>query len=441
MAKDIDGAAPILVVDMDGTLFRNDTMHEALAALIAERPVESISLATRLTRRKAAWKAALADRMLADPAELRLRPEVMAEIDAARATGPKVALVSASDQRQVDKVANALGVFDEAFGSGQLAESGKNLSGRIKADFLSVRFGRGGFDYIGDSMTDAPVWAAARQAIVAGPDKAARAVAMSKPDGRTLQEERGPSGALLKAMRPHQWAKNTLIFIPLLASQQFDMLGGAVLAFVAFCLVASSVYLLYDLMDLKADRAHPRKRHRPIASADVSIKLAVIASAGLFAAGALIAIVASNAGFVATLMVYFGLTLAYSLSLKRRMIVDIWVLAGLYTIRIFAGGVASSVALSPWLLTFAMFLLLGLAAIKRQAELIDGANRSQSTLNGRAYMPTTCLLFEASRSPQGMPRSLCSHYTSTVWRQRKSTCNLSFYEVSARCCCSGFRIS
>ena len=111
--------------------------------------------------------------MLADPAELRLRPEVMAEIEAARATGPKVALVSASDQRQVDKVANALGVFDEAFGSGQLAESGKNLSGRIKADFLSVRFGRGGFDYIGDSMTDAPVWAAARQAIVAGPDKAA----------------------------------------------------------------------------------------------------------------------------------------------------------------------------------------------------------------------------------------------------------------------------
>ena len=194
-------------------------------------------------------------------------------------------------------------------------------------------------------------------------------------------------------------------------------------------------------MDLKTDRAHPRKRHRPIASADVSIKLAVIASAGLFAAGALIAIVASNAGFVATLMVYFGLTLAYSLSLKRRMIVDIWVLAGLYTIRIFAGGVASSVALSPSLLTFAMFLFLGLAAIKRQAELIDGANRSQSTLNGRAYMPTTCLLFEASRSPQGMPRSLCSHYTSTVWRQRKSTCNLSFYGVSARCCCSGFRIS
>jgi 4-hydroxybenzoate polyprenyltransferase len=189
-----------------------------------------------------------------------------------------------------------------------------------------------------------------------------------------------------KVLRPHQWVKNTLVFLPLLAAHKFDAqtLRLSVLAFVSFSLVASSAYVVNDLLDLAADRAHPRKSGRPFASGNIPVS-----RGGWMAAGLLLSGIATSAvvgrGFILVMIVYYVLTLAYSLHLKKTVILDICVLAGLYSMRIFAGGVATTIHLSVWLLAFSTFFFLSLAAVKRQAELVDAARRAELTANGRGY--------------------------------------------------------
>jgi 4-hydroxybenzoate polyprenyltransferase len=190
----------------------------------------------------------------------------------------------------------------------------------------------------------------------------------------------------LKALRPHQWIKNVLVFLPMLAAHRADgqTFSLSILAFVSFSLVASSVYIVNDLFDLAADRAHPRKKSRPFASGDVPIRHGVWMAAALVSMGA---IVAAGVGpeFLVVVAAYYALTLAYSFSLKRKIVLDICVLAGLYSMRIVAGGVATSIHLSVWMLAFSIFFFLSLAAVKRQAELVDGAKRGDLNANGRGY--------------------------------------------------------
>lgn len=190
----------------------------------------------------------------------------------------------------------------------------------------------------------------------------------------------------LKALRPHQWIKNTLVFLPMLAAHQVDgqKLRLSLIAFVAFCLVASSVYIVNDLLDLAADRAHPRKRLRPFASGSIPVAHGVWMALGTALGGAAVAAVV-GADFLLVMAVYYALTLAYSLQLKKCVVIDICVLAGLYTIRILAGGVATKIHLSVWLLAFSTFFFLSLAAVKRQAELVDSARRGDFGASGRGY--------------------------------------------------------
>jgi 4-hydroxybenzoate polyprenyltransferase len=190
---------------------------------------------------------------------------------------------------------------------------------------------------------------------------------------------------LIKAMRPHQWAKNLLILLPILASHDFTALGTALVAMVAFSLIASSVYIVNDLADLESDRAHPRKRNRPFASGRASIPQGILLAALLIVAALVLSLVFTPIAFVATLLLYLAATVAYSFWLKRKLLVDIIALAGLYTTRILAGAAATGIALSPWLLAFSMFLFFSLAAIKRQAELVDQERAGRSNTPGRAY--------------------------------------------------------
>lgn len=191
----------------------------------------------------------------------------------------------------------------------------------------------------------------------------------------------------MKALRPHQWLKNVLIFLPAIAAHDLSMETwlSALLAFASFCLVASSVYVLNDLLDLAADRAHPRKRNRPFASGTISLAHGTLMAPTLLFAGFLFALAVGRLEFLGIMAAYYVLTTAYSLSLKRRLVVDICTLAGLYTIRILSGGVATGLPLSVWLLTFSIFFFLSLAAIKRQAELVDGIDSGRTQLSGRAY--------------------------------------------------------
>ncbi len=371
----------VLVVDLDGTLSRTDTLHEALLSLISSNPLALLRVPGWLSGGRVGFKAELADRCVVDPDSLPLNETVLDLIRMAREDGRRIALVSAADHRQVTAVAEATGLFDEAYGSAE----GRNLKGTEKAAFLNAHFGAQKFDYIGDSSADLPVWASARKAITVQASGAMRRAAeTANTNVLHIDPPEGRARALLKALRPHQWSKNMLLFLPVLAAHDLSKLGLVVLGFVAFCLTASAVYVINDLLDLADDRAHPRKRKRPFASGALSAQTGVVLSAGLLLVALCLGLLTGNPLFLAVLGVYLVSTFVYSLYLKRKLLIDVLALAGLYTVRIIAGGMAASVVLSPWMLGFSMFLFLALAAIKRQAELTDQMETGR-TSSGRAY--------------------------------------------------------
>lgn len=371
----------VLVVDLDGTLCRTDTLHEALLAMVSSQPLDLLKLPGWLSEGRANFKARVADRVVIDPQELPLNEAVLDFVREARASGQRTALVSASDHRQVTAIAEATGVFDEAYGSAE----GRNLKGEAKATFLNTHFGAGKFDYIGDSQADIPVWAVARKAFTVGArSKIRRAAEAVNPKPVHLDPPQGQARAMLKALRPHQWSKNVLLFLPMIAAHDLTKLLPVLLGFLAFCLTASAVYVINDLMDLAADRAHPRKRKRPFASGALSATTGLCLASGLLLAALVLGLSTGNIAFIGVLALYLIATFAYSLWLKRKLLVDVLMLAGLYTVRIIAGGAAASVALSPWLLGFSMFIFLALAAVKRQAELTDQMKTGRSS-SGRAY--------------------------------------------------------
>lgn len=382
MTADTASPSPIvLVCDLDGTLCRTDTLEEAVLARITTDPMVLLRLPVWLLSGRAAFKARLADGGLLDPATLPLNKVVLDHLEAARAEGRRTALISASDTRQVEAVAAFTGLFDEACGTSE----GRNLKGDAKAALLIERFGAKGFDYIGDAPADVPVWAAAGRAVTVGARPGLRRAAEAVNDDVThLDPPVGKVQAALRALRPHQWSKNLLLFFPVLAAHDFSRPGAILTGFAAFCLVASAVYVINDLLDLAADRAHGRKRQRPFASGLLSLRAGVGLAAALLVGGAALGLATNSAAFFAVLAGYFALTLAYSMWLKRKLVIDIITLAGLYTIRIVAGAAAVAVPLSPWMLGFSMFLFLALAGIKRQAELTDLLASGRAAA-GRAY--------------------------------------------------------
>jgi 4-hydroxybenzoate polyprenyltransferase len=218
---------------------------------------------------------------------------------------------------------------------------------------------------------------------------------------RTFQEQASPLRAWTKALRLHQWAKNVLIFLPLLLAHAWNrgLIAASLVAFLSFGLTASATYIVNDLLDLDADRQHPRKRRRPFASGDLSA-IAGVAVVGLFLAFSIflallvprvittlspsLALVAPLK-FARWLLIYLVTTLAYSLRLKRAVLVDVIVLSGLYTIRILAGSAATGVLISTWLAGFSIFFFLSLAFVKRFAELESLRERGGESPSGRGY--------------------------------------------------------
>lgn len=373
----------MLVVDLDGTLLRSDMLHETFWSAFGSDWRIPFSAATSLSAGRAALKRRLAAAAHVDAATLPYDPDVISYIEAWRQTGGRTALVTASDQAVAEAVAGHLGIFDEVHGS----DGSVNLKGDRKAGFLQKRFGAQGFAYMGDSAADLPVWSQAAKAITVNAPAALRRKAGKICDNvEHLTTTTTSPLTYGKALRPHQWLKNTLVFLPMLAAHQLDAATFLVafLAFVSFSLIASSVYVLNDLLDLAADRAHPRKKNRPFAAGSIPIAHGTAMVFGLFLLGMLAAILIGW-HFLLVMIGYSLLTTAYSLHLKRRIVIDICVLAGLYTIRIVAGGVATENTLSVWLLAFSIFFFLSLAAVKRQAELVDSARRGKLTTVGRGY--------------------------------------------------------
>ena len=375
--------APVLVVDLDGTLVCSDMLHESFWSAFGRNWRSPFRAIAALMGGRAALKRLLSEASHIDVATLPYNEAVLDHIRDWRAGGGRTALVTAADQGLADRIAAHLGLFDETHGS----DGRTNLKGSAKAAFLTSHFGAGRFAYMGDATADLVVWAEAGAIItVNAPAALARkAEALGKPIEHIVTAE-PILRPLLKAMRPHQWLKNVLVFVPILAAHRFDtatlLLG--VLAFAAFSMVASGVYLLNDLLDLGPDRAHPRKRMRPFASGALPVAMGTWLAPTFILAGLCLSI-PLGLPFVTLMGCYFVLTTAYSLHLKRQIVIDICVLAGLYTLRIMAGGVATGITLSVWLFAFAIFFFFALAAVKRQAELVDLAQRGKLAVAGRGY--------------------------------------------------------
>lgn len=378
-------AAPVipLCVDLDGTLVATDLLWESLFAMIRKRPMDVVRLPFWLLGGRANLKRKIAERVTLAHQTLPYRTEVIDFLEDERARGRRLVLATAADRQLAEGVAEHLGLFDEVIASAD----GRNLKGPEKLAALRERFGAAGFDYLGDSSADLPIWEGAREILIVRtrPDIERRAAAIRAPS-RVFEGRRGGAKALIRALRPHQWAKNILVFVALIAGHQLfrlDLLLRSGLAFLAFCFTASAVYVLNDLLDLEADRRHPRKRYRPFASGAASIPSGVVLIVGLLASAAA-ATAPLPLPFAGLLILYLLLTTAYSVVLKRKVMVDVICLATLYTLRILAGGTAVAIAVSPWLAAFSMFLFLSLAFAKRYTELSD-ADGSLQRIPGRGY--------------------------------------------------------
>ena len=328
---------PPLYVDLDRTLILGDSLFESLLLLIKRNPLYLLRIPLWFLRGKAVLEAEVAARIELDPAALAYDKALIAWLESERRTGRSLWLRTAANEQLASRVAAHLGLFD----------------GVLAGDTLVQRFGEGDFDY-----------------------------------RRKFPDRSNKLRALARALRPHQWAKNVLLLVPLLAAHHLGepgALAAALLAMLAFCLCASSVYVLNDLLDLQADRLHPRKSKRPFAAGELSIVSGLLLSVAMLAATVVVALFLPTK-FCVLLAAYYIVTSAYSLFLKRFLLVDALALAGLYTLRIIAGAAAVAVELSFWLLLFSIFLFLSLAFVKRFAELEALRRQQRLGAAGRGYL-------------------------------------------------------
>jgi len=387
-----------LCVDLDGTLVRSDLLYESVLLLLARNPLYVFLLPIWLLKGRAALKRSVASRVQLQVENLPYDARVL-ELLRTTAQRPRV-LCSASDRTLANAVADHLGLFDEVIAS----DGRQNLAGGRKAQALNQRFGLGQYDYMGNARIDLSVWKHAAGAYVVN---AGESLAASIPSSTPIYAHWVGHGSgvrtWIRALRIYQWAKNLLVLVPLLtAHRYFDLVAIAhsLTALASFGLCASGVYLLNDLLDLDADRRHPRKRLRPFAAGDIPLLQGMLAAPLLTAAGLLVALWI-NPLFAAVLTCYYVLTLAYSLILKRMVIVDVVTLSGLYTLRIVGGAVAIGADLSFWLLAFSMFIFLSLALIKRYTELASVIATGQTSVAGRDYMATDAPMIQSLGASSG----------------------------------------
>lgn len=374
-----------LCVDCDGSLIATDLLHEAIFVLLKQSLFDFIFIPFWLLHGKAYLKARIAERVEFNWASLPYRPEVLALIRDAKIQGRSVVLATASPKKWAVGIANHLQIFDMVMAT----QDGVNLAGPHKAKALVDQFGEAGFDYIGDSKADISVWEHSHGAIVVAKNDHMKKVVGDRFNLiKIITPPKATLPTYVKALRVHQWLKNALIYAPLLAAHKItdmQMLLTATFAFIAFSACASSVYILNDLLDLESDRLHIRKRKRPFTAGTIPISVGGLLIPVLLGLSLLVSVTFLPLNFLYVLVSYFVMTLAYSIRLKRQVIVDVIMLGGLYTIRILAGAAATAINLSFWLLAFSMFIFLSLALVKRYSELWVTLQQNKMEAAGRGY--------------------------------------------------------
>ena len=386
--------AQAIAVDLDGTLTLTDTLHESVLTLVRNKPYLLLLLPFWLFKGIAHLKQKVAEHSELDVTTLPYNQPLIDWLQAEKQRGKKIVLSTAANEKIAKQVVRNFNFFDEFIAS----DSTTNLKSARKREALQKRYGVKGYDYAGNSNDDLEVWAGASNAIVVNASETVVSKASTLTSiSQIFRSERAGFAIWFKALRVHQWLKNLLLFVPLLAAHQIgnaQSLGLLIIAFLSFSLCASSVYITNDLLDLESDRIHPRKRFRPFASAKLSVLHGVIAAPLLIAASFLLGAVV-GLDFLIVLLVYLLMTVTYSFNLKRLVLVDCLTLATLYTMRIIAGTAAVSVSLSFWLLAFSIFIFLSLAFVKRYAELLVQSSEGKNSAHGRGYLVTDAPLLQA----------------------------------------------
>jgi len=383
----------IIAVDLDGTVTLTDTLHESVIALVRDKPLMLFLLPLWLMKGVAYIKLKVAENSVLDVTTLPYNLALIEWLREQKVQGKKIVLCTAANERTAQAVSKHLNLFDDVIASDEYV----NLKSGNKCHVLKDRYGNKGYDYAGNSSSDIEVWASASQAIVVNASERLQAKAAEVASiSQIFRSERSPISDGLRALRLHQWLKNTLLFVPLLAAHQLgniQSLAGLAIAFLSFSATASAAYIINDLLDLESDRSHPRKKHRPFASAKLPVVLGVAIVPFLIALSIVLGTIVGT-HFLVVLLLYLLLTLTYSLKLKRMALVDCVTLATLYTVRIIAGAAAVSVPVSFWLLTFSVFIFLSLALVKRYAELLVHTQDGKSVARGRGYVVSDAPLLQ-----------------------------------------------
>jgi len=373
-----------LFVDLDGTLIKTDLLMESALRLFKKSPLSLFSMLVWLIRGgKSGLKAEIARRVELDSSLLPLHADLVEFLRDEAASGRALYLATASDRVLAEPVARRLGIFADVLAS----TPGNNLKGQRKLDSILSTTSGGPFDYAGNDHADMPVWAVARRKLVVNPAAGVVAAARARFDVQRVFEDRPRKlRTWLRAIRLYQWLKNLLLFVPLFTSHAFTGMALLTVAmgFTAFGCVASATYLLNDLLDLDSDRRHPRKSQRPLAAGNIGPVSGLVATLVLLVVGLTIAVTLS-VPFLLSIFAYLILTLSYSLYFKTYVLLDVLLLAALYTVRIIAGALAIEVSLSSWLLAFSMFVFLNLALVKRCSELKAMESHSRAAASGRDY--------------------------------------------------------
>ena len=372
-----------LVVDLDGTLLRSDLLVETAFRRLGRDPSSLFGMAHALQKGRAPLKHFLCAGEACAPDSLPYDQSVHSMIRLAHLAGRSVYLASGSHEDLVKAVADHLGLFTGYFAT----TPDTNMSGRAKADRLVREFGSKGFDYVGNASADLPVWEHARQPIaIRTPTGVSARLRKMAPHAQFIADEGPTLRDWARQLRVHQYAKNALLFVPMIAAHalSFENLFVTIVAALAFCFAASACYILNDLVDLQDDRAHRTKRNRPLARGDIPLVHAMLAIPVLLVFATVLALSISSA-FTLVLLLYFAMTTAYSFYLKTVLLVDVLTLAGLYTMRLFGGGVAVGVTLSSWLIVFALSIFVSLALMTRYVELTDCADAERASPDNRDY--------------------------------------------------------
>jgi 4-hydroxybenzoate polyprenyltransferase len=361
--------APVLCVDLDGSLIKGDLLFEGVMTLLKRNPLMVFSLLWWLIRGKVYVKTQVAARTMLDPTRWAFNQRVLSLIEDYSRSGARVMLTTSAHRRVAQVVADHIGKFDIVLATGH----GINLGGKRKLRAILDAVGERPFAYVGNAREDFVIWTQSAAAYVVDPAPfvLSRLRRMGKVPVELIRTKPPFLHSIVKALRLHQWLKNVLVFVPVIAAHKIDQwapLSGALCMFLAFGLTASSIYLVNDLMDLDADRRHPRKRNRPFAAGDLSIALGLALAPLLLVSGLAVALW-TNQIAAELLLGYAAVSLSYTFLLKRYVVLDVITLASLYTLRIVAGAAASVIVPSFWLLAFSMFLFLSLATVKRVAEL------------------------------------------------------------------------